>query len=221
MAKRVTMAVALLAAACASVGCPLLNLMVDPEMTVPAKYDVEGKRVLILPMAEGEDGTFFDSDLGYNLAGLLAVSLRNQMAAQDEEVTVLPVDDVAARVKSGVVKHDEFVFMGEQTDADVVMAGRILEYRLKEPRIQGKLGTIKIAMDVYDVDKGAIVYSDTFTHRYPVQGELGTPELDPYMSEEIFRERFMNYASRVIAWRFFDLRIMRTKYHYWQSQAQR
>jgi hypothetical protein len=202
-------------------GCAWMALLDNPNTTIPAEYDLDGRSVLVVPMAE-KDGQYFASDLGNTMAALLAAGLQNGMPQQGHKVTVLMTAKLVERVKSGVIRPDDWETMAEVTGADRIVFARILEFRLKEPgMVNGFLGTAKLDISVYDVKKHEVVYNKIKTHKYPKSALTDVPEMDMNVTEAEFREKTINYVTRVVGWYFYDRTVRKGTAYDWEAAEQK
>ncbi len=119
------------------------------DSAIPPRVPLEGMRVLVIPFGEGNRRPFA-SDLGRQLAlGISAVIA----AAPIEKCAVLDFRDAEHLAKDPDV---DWRALGEAAQADYLVLGNILEYRLREPKAPTtRRGTLSVEYRVLDVAAGA------------------------------------------------------------------
>ena len=177
-----------------AIGCEGMNTR-PGEVIIQREVDLDNKTVAVIPFRE-YDGKYFESELGT----LMTEKIRNQMRANMPKTRFASALPVRQKMEEST-EEMTLSQMGEAANADVVIVGRIKEFRTKDPGAIGYFrGTCELELTVYNVAGNVPIKKWTPTVYYPERG-AGVSMTD--LTEQQVHDNMVKYTADFIAKKFY------------------
>ncbi len=190
---------------------PLLTLalalpLAGCSKTLPARINLKGKRLLVIPFAQGP-AREFDSTFGRDLADATSGAVRSSPLPKG--AAVLDFRDAERLMPRGRTESPDWPRLGAALKADYLLLGEVKLYQLRDPKaLTTRRGTLIVAYRVLDVAHASyalLVPSRTFYFPPQKPGDtefaFGT---DSFAKAEEIAGGLLATAARGLAEEFYE-----------------
>lgn len=174
--------------------------------SVDARVDLKGKRLLIIPFAQGER-LEFDSRTGRDLAERIGTLIAQAAPKRSAVIDSREAERLLPAVRD---RGTDWLKLGRALKADLLLLGEIREHRLRDKgQLTSWRGTLVLDYRVVDAATGAVAISvPGRTFHFPEDNSQINEDFnygaDPFTDPDRLARGLLESAARAVAWEFLD-----------------